>query len=243
VKPFATYTSAIAEGYDSGLPAFRAPRGEPEARDRRPRPRALHGAGPLALRDRIKRVVDTGAFPDGSPVAPDPLGAAVEPSVRRGGPTGFGNFHGFGHVLIALAEDPRDTSRPGVMWTTATAIMDPSSTAGNRHIDDQLARWQDTQRRTTSPTRRPRPRSSRWLVFTDTVPQASRTGAALQTWAKRTFGGTKWANAFDGSPLVAPGFETGTRTRSTPAGPLEYLDHRDFLYVLRLENARAQRPT
>ena len=78
------------------------------------------------------------------------------------------------------------------------------------------------------------------LVFTDTLPQASRAGAPLQTWAKRTFGGTKFGDAFDGSPLVAAGFETGTRTRSTPAGPLEYLDHRDFLYVLRLENTRAQ---
>ena len=240
VKPLATYTSAIAEGYDSGLPAFRA-----RSANRKLSTVDL-GRGPYSvqdhtrLRDRIKRVVDTGAFPDGSPVAPDPLGAAVEPSVRRGGPTGFGNFHGFGHVLIALAEDPRDTSRPGVMWTTATAIMDPVFYRWHRHIDDQLARWQDTQPPhdfSDGPSATAKPPL---LVFTDTVPQSSRTGAALQTWAKRTFGGTKWANAFDGSPLVTAGFETGTRTRSTPAGPLEYLDHRDFLYVLRLENARAQ---
>ncbi len=240
VKPFATYTTAIAEGYDSGLPDFRA-----RSANRRLATVDLGGGAysvqdHTRVRDRIRRVVDSSRFADGSAVDPDALGAAVEPSVRRGGPTGFGNFHGFGHVLIALAENPRDLSRPGVMWTTATAIMDPVFYRWHRHIDDQLARWQEKQPPHDFSDAPPATAKPPLLVFSDTVPQASRSGAALQTWAKRTFGGAKWGNAFDGSPLVTPELETGTRTRSTPAGPLEYVDHRDFLYVLRLENTRAQ---
>ena len=239
-QPFATYTDPIAEGYDAELPSFR-----PRAPGRRLATVDL-GGGPYTvqdhtrLRDRIRLVVDTGRFQDGSPVGADQLGAAVEPSVRRGGPTGFGNFHGFGHVLIALAEDPRDLSRPGVMWDTATAIMDPIFYRWHRHIDDQLYRWQEKQPPHDFSDAPPAAAAQPLLVFTDTAPRASSSGAALQTWAQQTFGGAKWGDTFEGSPLVTAELETGTRTRETPAGPLEYLDHRDFIYVLRLENKRAE---
>ena len=145
VRSLANYTGTIAEGYDSGLRDF-----QPRSPKRRLATVDL-GSGPYTvqqharLRDRIKRVVDNGRFEDGSSVEPDALGAAVEPSLRRGGPDGFGNFHGFGHVLIALAENPADTQRPGVMWTTATAIMDPVFYRWHRHVDDQLFRWQEKQ--------------------------------------------------------------------------------------------------
>jgi tyrosinase len=240
VRPLATYTGPIAEGYDSGLPDF-----QPRSPGKRLGTVDL-GGGPYTvqqhsrLRDRIKRVVDSGRFEDGSTVEPDALGAAVEPSVRRGGPEGYGNFHGFGHVLIALAENPNDTQRPGVMWTTATAIMDPVFYRWHRHVDDQLFRWQERQPPQDFSDAPEVTATPPLLVFNDAVPSGSRTGAALQTWAKRTFGGAKWADPFEGSPLVTAELETGFRTRNTPAGPLQYLDHRGFLYVLRLENAGAQ---
>ena len=240
VRSLATYTAPIAEGYDSGLPDFRA----------RTSGRKLAtvdlGGGPYTvqqharLRDRIRRAVDSRRFEDGAAVDADALGAAVEPSLRRGGPSGYGNFHGFGHVLIALAEDPADTGRPGVMWTTGTAIMDPVFYRWHRHIDDQLFRWQEKQPPHDLSDAPAAVASPPLLVFGDKVPQASRSGAPLQTWARRTFGGAKWGDTFDGSDKVTAELETGFRTRPSPAGPLDYLDHRDFLYVLRLENSRAQ---
>jgi tyrosinase len=240
VRSLATYNGAIAEGYDSGLADFRA---------RGPGRRLATvdlGGGPYTvqqharLRDRIRRAVDSSRFEDGSPVDADALGAAVEPSLRRGGPTGYGNLHGFGHVLIALAEDAGDTARPGVMWTTGTAIMDPVFYRWHRHIDDQLFRWQEKQPPHDLSDAPPAVASPPLLVFSDTVPTGSRSGAQLQAWANRTFGGAKWRNSFDGSPVVTAELETGFRTRPSPAGPLDYLDHRDFLYALRLENSRPQ---
>lgn len=88
VRSLATYNGPIAEGYDSGLPDFRA-----RASGRRLGTVDL-GGGPYTvqqharLRDRIRRAVDSRRFEDGSPVDADALGAAVEPSVRRGGRRG-----------------------------------------------------------------------------------------------------------------------------------------------------------
>ncbi len=240
VRSLANYTGPIAEGYDSGLPDF-----TPRSPARRLATVDL-GFGPYTvqqhaqLRERIKRAVQTSRFEDGSPVEPDPLGAAVEPSLRRGGPDGYGNFHGFGHVLIALAQNPADTRRPGVMWTTATAIMDPVFYRWHRHVDDQLFRWQEKQPPHDLTDAPPAVATPPLLVFNDKVPAGSRTGAALQTWARTTFGGSKWGDTFEGSPLVTRELETGFRTRRTPVGPLQYLDHKGFLYVLRLENSRAE---
>ena len=235
VQPFVTYTSAIAEGYDPELQPFRA----------RPPGRRLStvdlGAGPYTvqdhtrLRDRIRRAVDSGRFENGAAVDPDTLGAATEPSVRR--PPGYGNFHGFGHVLIALSEAQ---DQPGVMWDTDAAIMDPVFYRWHRHIDDQLFRWQEKQPPQDFSDAPQATAGRPLLVFTDSVPSASRSGAALQTWARQRFGGAKWVDAFETSELVTNQLETGFRTRTSPAGSLDHLDHRDFFYVLRIQNMRAQ---
>jgi tyrosinase len=235
VQPFATYTNAIAEGYDPEVPGFRA-----RSPGRRLSAVDL-GRGPYTvqehtrLRDRIRRAVDTGRFEDGSGVDADTLGAASEPSVRR--PPGYGNFHGLGHVLIALSEAPNE---PGVMIDTATAIMDPIFYRWHRHIDDQLFRWQEKQQPQDFSDAPPVTAGRPLLVFSDTLPSGSRSGAALQTWARQKFGGAKFDDAFETSDLVTNQLETGFRTRTSPAGSLDYLDHRDFLYVLRMQNMRAQ---
>ena len=239
VKPFATYTTAIAEGYDSGLPDFRA-----RSANRKLATVDL-GGGAYSVQDHTRaarpdqRVVDSGASRTGPRSTPTRWGRGrAERAARRADrvrqlPR-----------LRARPDRPRGgparPSRPGVMWTTATAIMDPAFYRWHRHIDDQLARWQEKQPPHDFSDAPPAAAKPPLLVFSDTVPQASRSGAALQTWAKRTFGGTKWGTRSTARRSSTPELETGTRTRSTPAGPLEYLDHRDFLYVLRLENTRAQ---
>ena len=244
-KPLNDYRAPIAEGYRPN---------DPEFAERRPGTRlvdvTLDGRRHRipeheSLRAKVRKAVRDNRFVGGQAVTPDLLGATVEPNDRSASRPGYQNHHGFGHVFIALVHSPSDTSRPGVMWDPRSAIMDPVFYRWHRHVDDFLFEWERRQRPNDfgdappvrlrdglggATTRHASPDVI--LAFTDRAPA----GADLAAWGEQTFGGVHWDEDFAATDVTTAELQTEMKERQTPAGRLQYLDHRDFAYFLRLEN-------
>jgi hypothetical protein len=249
--PLTDYRAPIAEGYDPPGDVF-TPR-QPNATlsqvtmgDGRVYTVAEHEA----LRDSITSMVGNGAFGNGDVITADRLGSAVEPSLDS--PLADGaNLHGLGHVLIADIHDPDGTAGDGAMVDVRSAIMDPVFYRWHRHVDDLLTAWQDRQPpgdfgdgpSVAFPSHATGKSGDVLLVFRDAIAGADKDDFDPQIWGEQTFGGSQWERDFGGSELTTDTLETQMKSRASGALTLRYLDHRDFLYFFRVENAKPEPST
>ncbi|HYP39696.1 MAG TPA: tyrosinase family protein [Chloroflexia bacterium] len=279
VKPLNDYDAPIPEGYDPGInpEIVSGASGDPS---RRYSPRASgitlanvnrpdQGIPPYAvsthetLRDRLDDAVDTGNFtaPGLSvPVTSDALGATVEASIGSVSGSRYGNHHGMGHVLIALAHDPRGNTWPGVMLYTDTAIRDPVFYRWHRHVDDFLYQWQEDQPPNDFSDAPPvRIRKSLGtgggtaanaspdiiLCFRKDIRGARGRNFNGQAFGERAFGGSNWNSAFSSGGVSTNELQTmmlkrSVRLRDGSTREIPYLDHEEFFYFLRVENTSRQ---
>lgn len=159
VKPFTNYREPILEGYDPGGLMTVNPSGEFDSYSARPTGTVLRDleasdiVGVYSIldheryRDRTLDAIDSGFFRQGEEFVDIPeglagselLGLTNETTMRSVSTSFYGNHHGFGHVLSALAI----ADGTGVMWNTATAIRDPFFWRWHRHVDDLYFRHQE----------------------------------------------------------------------------------------------------
>lgn len=156
VIPFSDYRDPIPEGYDPGglfTPGFNEYEARPGGTSLRNLTSDDFGLSYSIhqhelLRDRTLDAVDSGYFRNGNQFVEisqnhqgsDLIGKTNEPTIDTVSRAFYGNHHGFGHILIALAM-PNNTI--GVMSNTATAIRDPIFWRWHRHIDDIGFRHQE----------------------------------------------------------------------------------------------------
>ena len=148
---------------------------------------------------------------------------------------------------LRLGSAPRDSGRPGAMWSTATAIMDPVFFRWHRHVDDLGTGWQEQPAgRTTSPTRRRRGRhaaapatSRRHGCPLDAVPGGS-APASTGRVGRRVRRSAWCASPSDAGAGSGCAADLVARRRPGGAGRAasNYLDHDDFVWVLGPENTR-----
>jgi Hemocyanin, ig-like domain len=130
------------------------------------------------------------------------------------------------------------------MWDTSAAIRDPVFWQWHRHVDDFGFRWQEAQPPgdfSDSPA--VQLRSTAAGVSEDVaicavadVADASAAGFDWAAWGEQTFGGDAWPKpASDIAPATSE-LHTHIATRTVAGSSLPYLDHDDFVYVIRAEN-------
>lgn len=160
VRPLDDYRAPIAEGYDPGgltIEGTTYVRRESGTRLSDLTVRGLLGRDYSVgdherRRDRFFEAAESASIRIGAELraleghaGSDLLGATNETSIGSvsglGAKSFYGNHHGFGHVLIALA----DPAGLGVIWNTASAIRDPAFWRWHRHIDDISFAYQETQ--------------------------------------------------------------------------------------------------
>lgn len=268
VEPLADYRAPIHEGYDANLLGYsnRAP--DSTLTDLR------EGDGSAIYlvadherrRDRLNADARNGFLRrDGAqvPINASLLANTMEANVdsveggnRWGDPTThYGNFHNFGHVLIASAAGPNGTipATAGVMTDTATAVRDPVFFRWHRHIDDLFVGWQETLPENDfaagAPPVRLRKGSNAHLgespdillALRKDVPGAAAANFDGQAYAEAHLGGEHWDVPPDSLPTLTGELPTFMRqeTIALPDGRRvrkPYLDHEDFYYFFRLEN-------
>jgi len=193
--------------------------------------------------------------PDGTTVAVDAdvLGDIEEPSVDSVDLRFFGNHHGMGHLLLACIDDPTGATPPGVMIDPATAIRDPVFYRWHKHVDDIGSGWLGRQaphdfsdgpdvviREGTQPNASP----DVILCFKDAIPGSANPGFDGAAFGEQAFGGANWsAPPPDG--LTTDELQTMMLQRAIPLPgdstvDVTYLDQREFVYFLRVENRRPQ---
>lgn len=211
--------------------------------------------------DRIAAAVDRGVFQQGArtaPVTADLLGATVEPTGDSFSRALFGNHHGMGHVLLAVINDPRGSAPPGVMLYTEAAIRDPVFYRWHKHVDDISFRWQERQppndfsdapgvliRKGPGGAAPENQSPDIILCFKNKIPGARRRDFDGQAYGEATFGGQNWDTAFASGGATTGELQTMMLERTImlsdgrPA-TIPYLDQREFVYFLRVENRRAE---
>jgi tyrosinase len=224
---YADYNQPLAEGYDPQDPDYgpRAPGRNPAVVD----PTGV--ADQIVRRTVVEQAVAAGNLPGGAPLTTDGIGELIEASGEWGAAE-TGGLHNNGHVVIAGLSDAKE----GVMANTRTAIMDPAFFRWHRHIDD-LTEGQAGKQTPHDFADAPPVRfasGGALLCFTDAIPGFRPVGPELQQWADVRFGGANWDSTSD--LAVTDELET-FMTKAESMGPRPYLDHRDFAYVFRLENA------
>jgi len=242
-----TFNQPIGEGYDPEIPGGWAARPDDSQWPLLPLgPGQNYGPTQHASRrDRLRAAATSGELqhPDGKkhPIAGvEQLSDTLEANIgsvegSQWNPTSFyGSYHNIGHVLIANAGDPGD----GVMTSTTTAVRDPVFYRWHRGIDDIIDAWW---------IKRP----SHDLAASDPKVLAKEIGAIAltavpagdpQAWAGSEFGGANWEKAPAGVSLDRLTTTMGTHDIPNPGGaPIKkpHLDHEDFYWLIRCENASA----
>jgi len=248
VMPLSDYRAPIAEGYEPELRGYISRPPGSLMRNVHPDPVHLpHWIYRVAEheghRDAIGTAVGSNKFIGEQPVEINSLGATVESTIASASRPNYGDFHNMGHVLLALIGSPDDIQH-GVMWSTGTAIMDPVFWQWHRHVDDFAFRWQEAQPPSDfgdSPAvqMRSTPAGASEDVAVCAVASVDGSGAAgfdWAAWGERTFGGDAWQKpASDIEPATGE-LRTHIATRTAAGRGLPYLDHDDFVYVVRAEN-------
>jgi hypothetical protein len=217
------------------------------------------------LRDRLLRATDSGYFEVGDrrvPVTPDLLGATAEPTIGSVSESYYGRYHNQGHTLIALASGAYDF---GVIGGPVTAVRDPIFFRWHKHIDDLHARWQDRQppndlgdapnvllRKGQAPTGTMAPSHDLILAFRDAIPGAASDDFDGARFGQAAFGGDRWDTDFTaGQFTTADGvqfsttdeLQTGMQRRTISVRGydllIDYLNNREFVYFIRLQNRDA----
>jgi tyrosinase len=250
IIPFSDYRATIPEGYEPHLTGYIGRPPNSHMRDVHLDP--VHHPEQLytvaqheGFRDAIGMAIRDKHYTDQKPVEINSLGATVESTIASDSRPTYGNLHNLGHVLLALIGSPDDIGH-GVMWSTGTAIMDPVFWQWHRHVDDFAFRWQEAQPSSDfgdSPAvlMRSTTAGASEDVAVCTAASVDGSGAAgfdWAAWGERTFGGDAWPKpASDIEPATGE-LRTRIATRTAAGRDLPYLDHDDFVYVVRVENQR-----
>lgn len=231
VVPYSNYRQPIGE-------AFRPPSPEYNARVAGANPYSVDPFGVTANeaeRERVSALGASMALPNGSALNADRYGDIIEASVGWRLPNRFG-LHNEGHGMFAqLSPGPGRAA----MNNPADAIKDPVFFRWHRHIDDLHNGLQEKLPANdfgdAPPVRFPDNAVS--FAFTDQIP-GYRPGADLSLFARTRFSGIRWTKNDDAS--VTNELQTYMATAAT-MGTRPYLDHRDFAYVIRIENTAARK--
>jgi hypothetical protein len=248
VHPLSDYRAAILEGYEPDLPGFIGRPPGSLMRDVHPDPVGhpsviYHVTDHEGHRDAIGTAVHDGQFTGGQAVEINSLGATVESNKDSVSRPQYGDFHNMGHVLLALIGSPDDIQH-GVMWFPRTAIMDPVFWQWHRHVDDFAFGWQEAQPPSDfgdSPAvlMRSTPTGASEDVAvcaTESVDGSGQADFDWAAWGERTFGGDAWQKPASGIEPATGELRTHIATRTAAGRGQPYLDHDDFVYVVRAEN-------
>lgn len=258
-EPFAEYDAPIAEGYQ--LEGYG------------PRPAGT----PIADPARVARLtgdnlVARAALQSGSvplengggtvPLDENVLGCVVEssqwyesPAATQPAPLPLGNFHGQGHVAIALSSQAGGRF-PGPMAFTETAIRDPVFYRWHRHIDDLYAAYQEAQAPAdlsafaadVSFAGDGAGATDIGLCLASDIPGAEDPGFDFAAWGREQLG----LDLDKGGPVrdeLLTGFAISNLALATPGRELipdawlqdvVHLTHEPFVYFIRVENGREQ---
>lgn len=261
--PLDDYRSPIAEGYDANLARY-SNRGPDrvmadlngytisEHEERRDRLFQAAKDGKLKKDDTEVAIKDINI-----------LGATIEANVEAvGDPENplsyYGMLHNIGHGIIAALRDPLNDPRRGVMSNPEVAIRDPVFFRWHRHVDDIAFAWQQGQeahnlsdapkvkiRKSlvgggTAPAASP----DIILCLREAVPGAADPGFDGQAFGETTFGGANWDTDFSSGGFATSELRTMMLKRTLPGSAppveIEYIDHSEFYYFIRVENALAQ---
>jgi tyrosinase len=272
-QPLFDYAQPIAEGYAAELPGFsnRAPNSV--MRDLR------FGNGSsyrvqdhLQRRDRIANAATSGTLVTNGASVPissvSALGATVESTVGSADGAGwldplsfYGSHHNFGHVLIANLGDPNgpNSTSPGVMTSTETAMRDPVFYRWHRHVDDHFVMWQDRHLPRHTFADAPggvviRKSLAGWapgrspdilLCRQQDITGSAQPGFDGRAFAQASFGPATWNFPENAFPMLAGEIQTRmlSQTITLPNGTSvqkEYIDHDDYFYFIRAENTSSQ---
>lgn len=260
VQPFSDYTEAVSYGYDPGEPLSNFYPARPANQAWGDMNRAdlqlnYSVTAQAQERDKLQTAVDGGSVF----LTPDTLGATAEQtrdSLFNSSPAGL---HNTGHLFFSVVADPTGSTGPGVMVDTATAIRDPVFFRWHRHIDDFSFKWQEKQQpndfsdappvrlRKSIDGNGPDNKSPDIMVaIRENIPGGTAANFDGQTFGESAFGGGNWNNRPEDSTFVTDTLVTQMLNRSyqyvDPSSQITfqqnilYLDHKEFVYFLRLEN-------
>jgi tyrosinase len=263
--PFDDYSAQITEIYDPGPPLSTSytPRTIAIPMQDTPDYRVVDLK---SKRDEIRAAVKQGLFLDANsnrlPISPENLGATIEASsgsasfdgdVGKIQHTKYGSVHNFGHDLISQVMDPSGHRLPpGVMSQPVVSQRDPIFWRWHRQIDDFSYDWQEKQKPHTYDDAvagvsirkvfHPAPGSfdsiDTILSFKDRIGAAGNPSFDGRQFGQQQFGGTNWNKDFSASAITTPFLETYMLQRLLPNQQIiEYLDQREFVYFLRVENS------
>ena len=157
----------------------------------------------------------------------------------------YGNFHNFGHVLLAALADPNGPAMPGVMTSPATAVRDPVFFRWHRHIDDLFFVWQDRLPENDfvngAPPVRIRQHADLILCRKADIPGANQPDFDGEAFGEQTFGGVQWDQDPASSGITTDELITTMKTELLPGNVSKpYLDFEEFVLFLRLENLSSE---
>jgi tyrosinase len=252
VAAFSNYRSPIGEGYDANLAGY----------SNRPPNALLSNTAALVdqelRRDRLMTAVTSGTLVTASGTVPitgvSQLAATSESTIASVNRSFYGSHHNIGHGLIANGSGTGGF--PGVMISTDTAVRDPVFFRWHRHVDDFFFEWQQRHLpphtlADAPPNVTVRKNLTGWpsamspdvlLCLQRDVPGIGAPGFNGHAFGVATFGGANWDLPRASFPVLTDRLETRMRlqTLTMPNGATiakPYLDHEDFFYFLRVENA------
>lgn len=181
------------------------------------------------------------------PASANLIGDTVESNIGSVNPNRYNNPHNMGHVVIAFVPDPNAARQfGGVMRDPRVAIRDPIFYRWHRQIDEVNYQWQD---KLDPQSFADAPKVTIRDVLTGTakngaspdiaVVQASKVTGDAQQFANTNFGGAKWDTDAGASSVATGTLKTFMKQRQIGASTVQYLDHEDFFYFIRVNNDEA----
>ncbi|KAJ1534073.1 Polyphenol oxidase 1 [Nowakowskiella sp. JEL0078] len=216
----------------------------------------------VTWRERLIEACKSGKWNDGTPVTASSLGGTLEANIESKDNKYYGNLHNMGHVIIAYLANAADwqnqSSTPGLMYQTRTAVRDPVFWRWHSMVDDLFYLWQENQpplkfddvpqisfRKTGAPAGSP----DIITVFNDVIAGSGvdvNNDAAVEAWGEQTFGGSAWDSA-PNPQFSTDVFETEFRKRRfTNIGDdgnteeISYIFPREFGYFFRISNTTSK---